>query len=178
MLSKVQELKLIALCVTVDDRRAFGQLVEAYADDVRRLLLTLTRGDVSLVDDLAQETFLKAYLAIRSFEGVARFRTWLYRIAYNEFISYTRRSRRFEPVDNLADEPADEEYDEPISDATLSDALMRLPEAQRIVTQLFYFDGFSIARIATVTGMPEGSVKSYLSRARKRLAVLLEKNRY
>ena len=87
-------------------------------------------------------------------------------------------SRRFEPVDNLADEPADEEYDEPISDATLSDALMRLPEAQRIVTQLFYFDGFSIARIATVTGMPEGSVKSYLSRARKRLAVLLEKYRY
>lgn len=178
MLTKVQELKLIALCVTVDDRRAFGQLVEAYADDVRRLLLTLTRGDVSLVDDLAQETFLKAYLAIRSFEGVARFRTWLYRIAYNEFISYTRRSRRFEPVDSLADEPADEEYDEPVSDATLSDALLRLPEAQRVVTQLFYFDGFSIARIATVTGMPEGSVKSYLSRARKRLAVLLEKYRY
>jgi len=178
MLTKVQELKLIALCVTVDDRRAFGQLVEAYADDVRRLLLTLTRGDVSLVDDLAQETFLKAYLAIRSFEGVARFRTWLYRIAYNEFISYTRRARRFEPVDNLADEPADEEYDEPISDATLSDALLRLPDAQRVVTQLFYFDGFSIARIATVTGMPEGSVKSYLSRARKRLAVLLEKYRY
>lgn len=178
MLTKVQELKLIALCVAADDRRAFGRLVEAYADDVRRLLLTLTRGDAALVDDLAQETFLKAYLAIRSFEGVARFRTWLYRIAYNEFVSHTRRSRNFEPVDNIADEPADEEYDETITDSTLAEALMQLPEVQRAVTQLFYFDGFSIARISTVTGIPEGSVKCYLSRARRRLAVLLEKHRY
>ena len=93
MLTKVQELALLARCVAADDRDAFGKLVAAYSDDIRRLLDTLTRGDTPLVDDLTQEVFIKAYLSIRSFKGIARFRTWLYRIAYNEFISYLRKNR-------------------------------------------------------------------------------------
>lgn len=93
MLTKVQELALLARCVAADDRDAFGKLVAAYSDDIRRLLDTLTRGDTPLVDDLTQEAFIKAYLSIRSFKGIARFRTWLYRIAYNEFISYLRKNR-------------------------------------------------------------------------------------
>ena len=61
MVTRLQELSLIARCVAADDRRAFGQLIAAYSDGIRRFLLSLTRGDVSLVDDLAQETFIKAY---------------------------------------------------------------------------------------------------------------------
>lgn len=73
-------------------------------------LLSLTKGDVSLVDDLAQETFIKAYLSVRSLEGITRFHTWLFRIAYNEFVSHTRRVRNLESVNalNPLDEPADE----------------------------------------------------------------------
>jgi len=180
-MDKLQELTLIARCVASDDRRAFGLLVEAYADDIRRLLLGLTKGDVALVDDLAQESFLKAYLAIRSFEGIARFRTWLYRIAYNEYLSHMRRLRPLESLDEAIapdNEPEYETYDEPIGSETIQQALMRLPERERVVTQLFYFDNFSVARIATITGMPQGTVKCYLSRARGRLALLLEKYRY
>lgn len=183
MLTKIQELKLIARCVAADDRHAFGQLVEAYADDVRRLLLSLTKGDVALVDDLAQETFIKAYLAIRSLEGITRFRTWLMRIAYREFISHIRRNRREETIVDLADcdidMPDDDGSDDsPITDATIADAMMQLPAPQRAVTQLFYFDGFSVARISTVTGIPQGTVRCYLNRARNRLANLLDKYRY
>ncbi|MDE6588559.1 MAG: RNA polymerase sigma factor [Paramuribaculum sp.] len=184
MLTKVQELKLIALCVAADDRRAFGQLVEAYADDVRRLLLSLTKSDVALVDDLAQETFIKAYLAIRSLEGITRFRTWLMRIAYHEFISHTRRNRSDKTIVDIADCDVDmpdddgDDDDRPVTDANVADALMQLPAPQRAVTQLFYFDGFSVARISTVTGLPSGTVRCYLTRARKRLANLLDKHRY
>lgn len=85
MLNKWEELRLIARCVAGDDRQAFGQLVEEYNDGLRRFLLNLTLGDASLTDDLAQETFIKVYLSLRSYQGIARFRTWLYRIAYNEF---------------------------------------------------------------------------------------------
>ena len=63
MLTRLQEISLIARCVAADDRHAFGELVEAYSDNLRRFLLSLTKGDVSLVDDLAQETFIKAYLS-------------------------------------------------------------------------------------------------------------------
>ena len=90
-ISKAQELLLIARCIAADDRNAFGQLVVAYEAGLRRFLLNLTSGDVPLTDDLSQETFLKAYLAIRSFKGIASFKTWLYRIAYNEFIRSKRR---------------------------------------------------------------------------------------
>lgn len=179
MLTRLQEIALIARCAAADDRRAFGLLVEAYADDIRRLLLSLTKGDVALVDDLAQETFLKAYLSIRSFEGIARFRTWLYRIAYNEYISHCRKQKNFEPIENvatydLADEEESEE-DRTVSDETLHECLMQLSDSERAVTQLYYFDDFSIARISTVTSMPQGTVKCYLSRSRKKLAKLLDK---
>ena len=91
MLSRVEEIKLIARCALADNRDAFGQLVEAYRSDVTRFLLNLTMGDDALSDDLAQETFIKAYLGIRSFKGISRLRTWLYRIAYNEYYSWLRK---------------------------------------------------------------------------------------
>ena len=64
VLSKVEELKLIARCTLGDDRRAFGALVEAYQPEVRRFFLNLTLGDEALSDDLAQETFIKAMCAV------------------------------------------------------------------------------------------------------------------
>ena len=75
MLNKAQELLLIARCIAADDRDAFGQLVIAYEAGLRRFILNLTMGDAALSDDIAQETFLKAYLAIRSFKGIASFKT-------------------------------------------------------------------------------------------------------
>lgn len=180
MLSRTRELSLIARCMAVDDRHAFGELVEAYSDRLRSFLLSLTRGDVALVDDLAQDTFLKAYLSIRSLRAVTQFRIWLFRIAYNEFISHMRRSGKACPLDDSdgADIADEEEEESEISDTTLAEALMSLTDAQRTVVQLFYFEELSIARITSVTGICQNSVKSHLSRARRRLASLLEKYRY
>lgn len=87
MLSKLEEIKLVSQCAFGDNRGAFGKLVEAYQPQLRRFLLNLTMGDENLTDDLAQETFIKAYTGIRAFKGLSGFGTWLYRIAYNEFYS-------------------------------------------------------------------------------------------
>ena len=104
MLNRFEELKLVAKCTLTDDRDAFGKLVEAYQSDIRRFFLNLT-GDACLSDDLAQETFIKAYISIGSFMGLARFKTWIYRIAYNEFYDWTRKRKeeRLDDEESTAD---------------------------------------------------------------------------
>ena len=69
-MSKAEDLLWISQVVIADDRRAFDRLVYKYQSSVRRFLQNLTLGDSMLADDLAQETFIKAYLNIRSFQGI------------------------------------------------------------------------------------------------------------
>lgn len=175
MLTKFDELRLIARCVAADDRNAFGQLVEEYQAGVRRFLLNLTSGDAALTDDLSQETFLKAYLSIRSFQGLARFKTWLYRIAYNEYYSYMRRQCK------ELNEGQDAYRNETTSPHSSTDAMMDietclkfLSETERTLILLFYLEDQPIKKIALITSMPEGTVKSHLSRARKKMAEIMD----
>ena len=130
-INRFQELALITRCVAADDRNAFGQLVGVYSESLRRFLLGLTKGDAALADDLAQETFLKAYLSIRSLEGVTRFRTWLFRIAYNEFVNNLRRKRKIDTTDEECPDIPDESSDEPLISAdTLTEGrVSKLPWA-------------------------------------------------
>ena len=74
---------LVARVLVKDDHHAFAELVRNHQSAIRGLLRQLTRGDLALADDLAQETFLRAYKNIRNFRGEAKFSTWLYRIGYN-----------------------------------------------------------------------------------------------
>lgn len=131
-INRFQELTLITRCVAADDRNAFGQLVDVYSESLRRFLLGLTKGNASWPTTLRQETFLKAYLSIRSLEGVTRFRTWLFRIAYNEFVNNLRRERKFDTSsDEDCPDIADETPDEPIISAeTLSEAITQLSETR------------------------------------------------
>lgn len=173
MLTKWEELQLIALCIAGDDRHAFGRLVEEYNDGLRRFLLNLTLGDHSLTDDLAQDTFLKAYMAIRSFQGLARFRTWLYRIACNEYYAYIRR-RRESSLDARSEyPPPDPGFDsERISDARIDaeKCLTALSDTERGIVLLFYLEDQPIKNIAKITGLPEGTIKSHLARAKNKMA--------
>lgn len=179
MLSKFDELKLIARCALGDDRRAFGTLVEAYQSEIRRFFLQLTFGDAALSDDLAQETFIKAYTSIRSFKGLSKFSTWLYRIAYNEFYSYSRKMREErlnEGVNEEApDEPLDSYEDSSNSRLDINMALRALNEVERSVVTLYYLNDLPVKKITEITGLPEGTIKSHLSRARTKMAQVLKK---
>ena len=178
MLSKIEEISLITRCVAADDRRAFEKLVNEHSPAVRNFLFRLTTGNAALTDDLAQETFIKAYLGLRSFRAVARFRTWLFSIAYNEFVSHSRRRREMmmpetcEPV-AAADSASD-------SDSRLTEmrydvqvALSALSDSERTVTVLFYLNDLPIKDICRITSMPEGTVKSHLSRAKAKMAKMI-----
>ncbi len=173
MLDKFYELRLIAQCVAGDDRRAFGRLVDEYSDGLRRFLLNLTLGDASLTDDLAQETFLKAWLSLRSYQGLARFRTWLYRIAYNEYYMYVRKRRELPDTnDSILDTVTDTVSPYSAYDARMDveQCLKVLSEPERTAVLLFYLDDRPIKEIAEIMQMPQGTVKSHLSRAKAKMA--------
>ena len=188
VLSKVEELKLIARCTLGDDRRAFGALVEAYQPEVRRFFLNLTLGDEALSDDLAQETFIKAYLNVRSFRGLARFSTWLYRIAYNEFCTWQRKTQHeASAMFNDDDVTDDDDYFDADGSHSCSTAdsvearidvwqcMKLLSEAERTVITLFYIQDYPLKKIVEITGIPEGTVKSYISRGKAKLARVMRK---
>lgn len=181
MISRIEEMKLLALCMATDNRDAFSRLVVAYQDGLRRFILNLTNGNASLTDDLSQETFLKAWLGIQSFKGLSGFKTWLYRIAVNEFISYRRKNSETAVGDNLEFMAGHIPEHNNAHDATearldVTSLLATLSDAERIVTLLFYIEDVPIKKISKITSMPEGTVKSHLSRARSHMAKILKNN--
>lgn len=174
MISKFEEMKLLALCMATDNREAFSRLVVTFQDGLRRFLFNLTDGDAALTDDLSQETFIKAWLAIRSFHGMSGFKTWLYRIAVNEFVSYRRKKSAAYSLPLDAAPPDSHlschEHDSTEAQIDVKVLLDALPEKERIVALLFYLEDMPIKQISKVTSMPEGTVKSHLNRARTHMS--------
>ncbi len=178
-MSRLSDLALVARVATLHDTRAFDQLVRRYQSPVRRFFLHQTCGDAALSDDLAQDTFLKAYTALASFHGLANFSTWLYRIAYNVFYDYLRTRKEMDPLDTArVDTQCSTQQPDIGREMDIYRALATLKEAERTCITLFYLDDLSIDRIADVTGMPAGTVKSHLSRAKQKLATYLKQNGY
>ncbi len=171
MLSRIEELSLIARCIATDNRDAFGRLVTEYEHSLRRFLLNLT-NDPELTSDIAQETFLKAYLSIKSFRGISRFKTWLYRIAYNEYISYRRKyGITVEIPDNII-ETADESDSTSSISIDLDHYLSALNDTERTIVLLFYLEDQPIKKISEITGITSGTIKCYLNRARKKMQTI------
>ena len=94
--AELSDISLVAQVAVFHNKRAFDQLVRKYQSPVRRFFLHQTLGDEQLSDDLAQETFIKAYVNIAKFRGMSSFLTWLMRIAYNVHYDYRRKMRNEE----------------------------------------------------------------------------------
>ena len=169
------DISLVAQVAISGNRRAFDELVRRYQSPVRRFFLSQTLGDSQLSDDLAQDTFIKAYSDIRSFRGLASFQTWLMRIAYNVFYDYTRSKHQTEDVDAAPQRSASENSSLKMD---LYAALALLKPDERTCITLQLIDGYDIAGIAKITGLKEGTVKSHLSRGKEKLATYLRQNGY
>ena len=169
------DIVLVAQVAVSGNKRAFDELVHRYQSPVRRFFLNQTMGDEQLSDDLAQDTFIKAYTNINSFRGMASFKTWLMRIAYNVFYDYTRSHRATEDVDVVPQRSGGENSSLQM-DIYAALALLKPDERTCITLQLI--DGYDITGIAKITQLKEGTVKSHLSRGKEKLANYLRKNGY
>ncbi len=174
-MNTLSDISLVVQVAVAGNRRAFDQLVRKYQSPVRRFFLSQTLGDSQLSDDLAQDTFIKAYTSISSFRGLASFQTWLMRIAYNVLYDYTRSKHQTEDVD-AAPQRAGGENSSLKMDLYAALALLKPDERTCITLQLI--DGYDIAAIAKITQMKEGTVKSHLSRGKEKMANYLKENGY
>lgn len=178
------------------DQRAYGLLVLKYQRRIQRLIGRMVR-DVDLVEDIAQETFIRAYRALHQFRGDAQFYTWLYRIAVNTAKKALLELKRDPTVSEgfLAGADDDEtswQKNEPISDETpesvlaakevaavVNAAMDALPEDLRQAIALREIEGLSYEEIAAAMNCPIGTVRSRIFRAREaisdRVKPLLEK---
>ena len=159
-MSQLNDISLVAQVVVFKNTRAFDRLVKEYQSPIRRFFLNLTCGDSELSDDLAQDTFIKAYTNIASFRNLSSFSTWLYRIAYNVFYDYIRSRKETADLDT-------KEID-----------AINSTEQENVGQKMFYMEDISIDKIAGIVGVPSGTVKSHLSRGKEKLATYLKQNGY
>ena len=155
----------------------FIDLVRAEQESLRRFLLALCGGDSQEADDIAQDALVRAYVASGSFLGLSKFRTWLFRIAYNCYIDHCRKIKpeTIQPDSTQAlDIPATDETDAAFKYQQLYMALDRLPEKEKASIILHYFEDRSIKEIASILEIPPGTVKYYLSIGRNHLKDLLQ----
>ena len=169
------------------DQRAFGLLVLKYQRRVQRLIARMVR-DVDLVDDIAQETFIRAYRALHQFRGDAQFYTWLYRIAVNTAKKALLQLKRDPTVSEsfLSKDDDDEtswQKNEPTSEETpetvfaakeiaavVNAAMEALPEDLRLAVTLREIEGLSYDEIALAMDCPIGTVRSRIFRAREAIS--------
>jgi RNA polymerase sigma factor (sigma-70 family) len=159
------------------DREAFAALVERYWDRLYRWLSHLTRDGHS-AEDLAQETFLKAFAALDSFRAGSNFRAWLFRIAHNNFVNLRRavRPNRVPLPADWSDDAAGPE-DEALSREalkTLAEAVSKLPVDFRSALLLRAEADLSFREIADVMGITEQTARWRVFKARQKLMSVLE----
>ena len=166
------------------NNNAFRFLVSKY----QRLVLHVVGRMIQQqdeVEDICQEVFIKVFRTLNKFRGDSKLSTWIATIAYNTAITHIRKSKRRGEV-SYSEQPAliasekDSGLNQKIVEKKeakkyLLQLIETLPVNYRTVLTLFHLEEFSYKEIEEITGMPEGTIKSYLSRARKILKGKIEK---
>jgi RNA polymerase sigma-70 factor (ECF subfamily) len=163
---------------------AYGELVSRYASRAIGIASRLVR-DRALAEELAQDAFVKAFTHLQTYDTTRPFSVWFFRILHNVAVDHLRR-RRIDAVsldarlheghpDPVADasSPPDVELERRDLAAALDEALSQLRPEFRTAVVLRYQQGLSVEEVAEVLGIPLGTAKTFLHRARKQLAALL-----
>lgn len=185
-MTEVSEKKIIEK-VLGGDANAFEELVLKYEKTVYNLALRMV-GDRDDASDMTQEAFIKAYGSLSSFRGDSKFSVWIYRIATNVCLDFLRSKSRKQQVSltvsddddedaqlDIPDPKADPEQQliKKISMQSVEEGLKTLPDKQRQILVMRELGGMSYAEIGAALSLEEGTVKSRIFRARKRLCTFL-----
>ena len=156
-------------------REAFAKLVSIYGEklywQIRKMVLTHDDAD-----DLLQNVFLKAWLSLETFRGESKLSTWLYRIAVNECITFLNKQRAknnvsIDDVDHFLLErlQSDEYFDGDEAQVRFQKALLTLPETQRLVFNMRYYDELKYEEISDILGTSVGALKASYHHAVKKI---------
>ena len=170
-MQQAEERALIAR-VLEGDRRSARELYDAHAPQVWRVIYRLT-GDEALTEEYTQDAFVKVFQRLDGFRGDARLGTWIHRVAVsaalNGLRSRKRRATREIALDDAEQLRAPSRQSDPDLRERLRQAIDALPEIYRVPVVLFDVEGFTHGEISDLLGVPEGTCKSRLMRARAQL---------
>lgn len=164
------ELNYVRLAVK-GDRQAFQKLIQQYKLTMYRLAKTILKND-SDIGDVMQEAILKAYKGIGTLKKEEVFKSWFLKILVNECNNILRKQKKTVPLESMEEMGCDNSYD--IERHQVLNAVNTLEDDLRTAVILYYYDDLQVKDIVSVVGVPEGTVKSRLSRARKKLYELLK----
>lgn len=177
---KEQSEDMLIKQILAGNGRVFESLVRMHQDMVFNIIIRIV-GNREDAEELAQDVFLKVYQALPSFKMEAKFSTWLYRIAYNTAISWTRKSRvEFNVIDENAIENFkedslieielnEEESKSEQQQKNVKEAIAGLKEEEKLLLNMFYYNELSIKEISKILRINESNVKIKLFRLRNKL---------
>jgi len=164
------------------DSRAYASLVEKYKDFVFTIVFRIVKVREE-AEEVAQDSFIKAYESLASYRGESKFSSWLYSIAYRKALDALRKNKKYkaselieditegdvETIDNALHYLEDQERKKAIQDC-----ILKLPESDAAIITFYYFEELSVREIAEVTKLTEDNIKVKLHRSRKKLFSLLK----
>ncbi len=160
-------------------KKAFERVVKTYSEplywQIRRMV-----PSHSDADDILQNTFLKAWTHLEQFRAESKISTWLYRIAYNESVTFLKKNKNnmtpSDDIDRLAGQlEGDAYFDGNEMQAHLQAAVASLPPKQRMIFNLKYYDEMKYSQISDVLGTTIGTLKASYHQAVKKIKLHLEK---
>ncbi|MCB7481351.1 RNA polymerase sigma factor [Christiangramia sediminis] len=161
---------------------AFGELVDRYQNFVFTIAIRILKVSEE-AEEVAQDSFIKAYDSLSTFRGESKFSTWLYRIVYHKSldrIKLNRRHRTYEINEEITEDSLDhienglEFMLSEERSSIIQKCVAQLPEEEAAIISLYYFDEQSVKEIAQVTDLTEDNIKIKLYRSRKKLFSLLQ----
>lgn len=162
---------------------AYGYIVDRHKDKAYNLAFRIC-GNNEEAEEIAQDSFMKAYRSLKGFKMKSSFSTWLFRIVYNTAISHVRIRKK--GILSLEDFPADatdfigtntseEEAENEYRNSLVNFALHKISEEERGLISLYYYDDMSTDEISSVTGISKSNIKVKLYRARQKMSETIEK---
>ncbi|MDX1462734.1 MAG: RNA polymerase sigma factor [Marinirhabdus sp.] len=160
---------------------AFGELVLRYQDFIYTVVLRMVKQREE-AEEIAQDTFVKAFEKLDTFQGNAKFSSWLYSIAYRKGLDHLKKKKRYQPsydiesIGNDVKEAVENGLQQLMAKertATIQQCMMELSETNAAVLTFYYYDDLSVKEIAEITDLSEDNIKIRLYRGRKELYSLL-----
>jgi len=161
---------------------AYGYIVDHHKDKAYNLAFRIC-GSHEDAEEIAQDSFYKAFRSLKGFKMKSSFSTWLYRIVYNTSISYVRVKKKkvlsledfpVEAVDFLSSDIGEEEAEKDYRSSLVNFALQKINEDERALISLYYFDELCTQDIADITGITKSNIKVKLFRARQKMLDIIE----
>ncbi|KAA3620348.1 MAG: sigma-70 family RNA polymerase sigma factor [Flavobacterium sp.] len=164
------------------ETNAFSELITRYRDLVFTVVLRVVKSREE-AEEVAQDTFLKAFESLSSYRGESKFSTWLYSIAYRKALDQVRKSSRMKSVELVEDitekqaqkiENALDLIEQQQRSETINKCIAALADQDAAIVTFYYFEELSVREIAAITGLTEDNIKVKLHRSRKKLFTLLK----